>query len=161
MDSRVFKLVLLGGALALCSCGEERKPTFDTKAPVFQVKGQVLVNGKPGKGVTIRLYPKAAAEQGVEPTDPSVLLGLAGKDGEPIFTTYEAGDGVPAGDYVATFELKELTKTRGEKEYGPDKLGDKYSDPAKSQVEVAVGEGKKNDIGKVELEEAAETPPAN
>jgi hypothetical protein len=45
-----------------------------------------------------------------------------------------------------------LTKSRGEKQFGPDKMGDKYSDPATSEIEISVGAGKPNDLGKIELE---------
>lgn len=155
MNSRVFALALIGAAcVGLCSCEGERKPQGLVQVPVFPVKGEVFLNGAPADGVKVKLHPKASVEQGLDPAaDPGVLYGNVGKDGKVDFTTYERGDGVPAGDYKVTFEwTPKIKSTRADPVLAPDKLGGKYSDPAASEIGLAVGEGAKNDLGKVELE---------
>ena len=156
MNSRVLMLVLIGGSLvALCSCESERKPHGLDVVPVFPVTGEVTLNGAPAEGVKVTLHPAASVEQGVDPAiDPSLRYGTVGKDGKVNFTTFERGDGLPAGEYKATFAWTPPARKhdRGEKELLPDKLGGKYSDPAASEITLSVGEGKKNDLGKIQLE---------
>jgi hypothetical protein len=145
-------LASVGVALLLSSCSEER--TLPGKLATYPVKGQVLVNGGPGDGINVHLHPKTplkAGEGGVVPTP----AGGVDKDGNVSFTTYEPGDGVPAGEYTVTLTKKPVgfggLRLGGEKPREPDRLGDKYADPAKSEYKLTVTEAG-GDLGKIELE---------
>jgi len=65
-------------------------------------------------------------------------------------STYAAGDGVPAGDYVLTATW--LTFNLMSRDYtGPDKLNGCYSDPQTSSVKITVRPGEETDLGEIKL----------
>ncbi len=55
---------------------------------------------------------------------PTVSSAFTGPDGEFSISTYESGDGVPAGDYVLTFMWGQKEAFSG-RYGGPDKLGNR------------------------------------
>jgi hypothetical protein len=70
--------------------------------PVFPVRGQVLLNGKPLPGVVVIFHP--TEEWGPEEGRPR---GETDAEGRFVVSTYGAGDGAPAGAYkVAVLELR-------------------------------------------------------
>jgi hypothetical protein len=98
------------------------------------VNGQVLVDGQPVQWVQIK-------SQGLGPVDPNLPTAseaFTDEQGNFKFTTYEANDGMPAGEYKLTFVWQERVGKRFE---GPDKLGGRYADPATSQFSVKVENG--------------------
>ncbi len=81
---------------------------------------------------------------------PSVSRTEADGEGNFKLATYEAGDGVPAGDYVLTFVMQEFNLMS--REYsGPDQLGGRYADPKTSEVKITVKDGEPTDLGVIEL----------
>jgi hypothetical protein len=134
-------------SLALCitvaGCGGEepfRKQTFP-------VMGKVSVDGKPpGSGIQIECHPVA----GMDAQHPTVSQTESDAEGTFKISTYSAGDGVPAGDYILTFtwlEFNVMSRSYG----GPDKLGGKYADPKTSTIKITVKEGSETDLGTIEL----------
>jgi hypothetical protein len=82
-------------ALSGLSCG---RPS--PGKPVFPVRGQVLLDGKPLPGAIVLFHP--TGEWDPEEGHPRAETGA---DGRFIVSTYGAGDGAPAGDYkVAILE---------------------------------------------------------
>jgi hypothetical protein len=81
---------------------------------------------------------------------PTVSSAFTGQDGGFSISTYESGDGVPAGDYVLTFMWGQKEAFSGG--YGgPDKLSNRYTDPKKSPVRFTVEAGKPTDLGRIDL----------
>jgi hypothetical protein len=80
-------------ALVLAGCGDGRKP-------VFPVKGQVLdADGKPAAGAKVIFHPPDMKDpQAVSP------VGIVEEDGTFGLTTYNKGDGAPAGNYAVTIQ---------------------------------------------------------
>lgn len=111
-------------ALVLTGCGDDR-PTR------YPVSGQVLVKGKPAEGALVVLHPVSPAE----PNAPRPI-GTTDADGKFQLTTYETGDGAPAGSYKAT--VRWPPKKKGPGDDGPDRLGNRYSNPETSKLTVAV-----------------------
>lgn len=110
------------------------------------VKGLVLVDGQPLADVTIDLHSVAA-------TDPNKVVKPTTKtkeNGTFEFSMYEAGDGVPEGEYAATFFCRKFSML-SRSYVGPDKLKDRYVDPKQSKTRFKVEKGKPVDLGKIEL----------
>jgi 5-hydroxyisourate hydrolase-like protein (transthyretin family) len=96
------------------------------------VTGQVLVDGSPAEGVSVTCQDV----NGVDKENPTVSGATTDQDGSFAISTYKAGDGVPDGDYVLTFFLAEMNPFT--KEFGPDKLNDRYKDPKTSKFKFSM-----------------------
>ena len=113
--SWVFCVALASLALLLPSCGKRRKV-------VYPVHGKIVDNlDKPAVGATIVFHPVDANDP-----DPARPIGNVEEDGSFTLTTYEKGDGAPAGDYIATIEWRAQGQGLGAP-LGPDKLGGQLS----------------------------------
>jgi len=105
------------------------------RVPVFPVEGAVTFEGKPIPGAMIVLHPKHGASADLPTPRASVV-----KDGSFRFTTYDAGDGVPAGDYVATVAWYKLTRNGNEVQAGPNVLPPRYSNAMTSKWQIRVAD---------------------
>ena len=91
---RSFPVVVLVAcaSLWLNSCGRSNR------LPVYPVKGTVLVDGKPAKGVQLSFWPEnGAADVGAYSPQAET-----DENGAFVLSTYEPGDGAPAGKYSVT-----------------------------------------------------------
>ncbi len=70
-----------------------------TGVPVYPVHGRVLYRGKPLPGAFVIFH---SLEEESHPRP----LGYAEADGSFTLTTYQNGDGAPAGDYAVTVEWR-------------------------------------------------------
>jgi hypothetical protein len=83
----------------------------------------------------IVLHPKNPARADV-PTPRALVR----NDGTFRVNTYEAGDGAPPGDYIATIAWYKLVGQRGDVQAGPNVLPHKYSNPKSSPWVIRVAE---------------------
>jgi hypothetical protein len=115
----------------------------NTRKPVFPVRGQVFLDGKPAVGATVFFYP-------VE-TDPEALApyGVVDDKGSFSLTTYLTFDGAPAGEYVVTIRCPTAPQ-RPDDEQGPDRLKGRYGDPKTSKLRATV-EKKPNELDPFQL----------
>jgi hypothetical protein len=120
--------VLLG---LICGCGKAQPD----RVAVAPVSGSVSFEGKPPPGALIVLHPKSGETSAVPKPRAQVEA-----DGTFRFSTYDSGDGVPPGDYVATITWYRLTKDAGEVKAGPNVLPPKFANPKTSPWEVRVAE---------------------
>ena len=80
--------------LLLAGCSQQ-----ETRVPTYPVRGRVTVDGKPpGSALQIECHPVA----GMDTRNPTVSRTESDEAGNFKISTYAAGDGVPAGDYVLT-----------------------------------------------------------
>ena len=97
-----FRCSLLFAICCLTSCdGSGKRPTPQiNKVPVVPVRGTVTVDGKPEVGVKVQCIPQGefAAKEKV-----NFLRGITAGDGKFSVSTYEAGDGLPPGEYIIVF----------------------------------------------------------
>src|SRR5262245_52833652 len=93
------------------------------RLPVYPVKGQVLVGGKPAKGVFVYLWPASIGE-GLDAYCPN---GQTDDDGNFTLSTYDQNDGAPAGEYKVTAEWPARFNALTNRWEG-DKLKGKYAD---------------------------------
>ena len=133
--SRPLAWLLAVGCVALTSCGSA-KP----RRPVVPVSGQLFVQGKSASGAMVILRPTAdsAAPDEVRAVLPHATVR---HDGSFQIGTYDVSDGAPVGDYVVLVQWDE-NAAQGDAEVTEskfvDRLGGRYSDPARSTLRVTV-----------------------
>lgn len=143
MSVRNFFLLLMFFVLAQ-GCGGSEPPFRKATSPA---KGTLTVDGlPPGSGIQVQCHPVGAPDT-EHPTVSATETDAAGKFS---ISTYESGDGLPAGEYTLTFTWQEFN-VMSRSYSGEDKLNGRYSDPNSSQIKLTVKEGEENDMGVVAL----------
>ncbi len=112
---------------AVVGCGEKR-------VPVYKVSGKVLFNGQPAAGAQVVLHPAAGSNI---PSDLAAVATVA-EDGSFQIGAYEAIDGAPPGEYVATVQWFKMVQTDGGTGRGPNVLPTKYAAPTTSPIQVKI-----------------------
>ena len=139
--SKPSLLLMFMALLTLAGCGTgsessqaKLKRLIPNAKQTTPVRGNLLVDGKPIKDIFVYLIPKG----GQMPTNEQPAhRALSKADGSFAITTYLQGDGAPAGDYVLCFERLNYRASK-DSWSGPDKLGNRYNDPDKSEFAVTV-----------------------
>jgi hypothetical protein len=104
--------------------------------PTHPAKGVITYQGQPVAGAFVALHPKEAAKP--EAPTPTAIVQ---SDGSFAVTTYDAGDGLPEGEYVVTVQWRKAVKQGGDYLPGPNLLPAKYGRPDTSDVVVRVSAG--------------------
>ncbi|MBI2827035.1 MAG: hypothetical protein HYX69_20355 [Planctomycetia bacterium] len=114
---------------AIWGCGKS-----EVRVPVVPVTGKLTVRGEIPVGAQVVLHATGhTLPEGVSP------VGRVGEDGTFTVSIYGAGEGVPAGDYVATVEWFKVVKSpEGDVISGPNVVPPKYGNPATSPLKVTV-----------------------
>jgi hypothetical protein len=107
----------LVGLPAVTGCRQD-----DGRVAVYPVKGKVTVAGVVPAGALVVLYPQAGGDGTLRPS------GKVKADGTFALTTFEADDGAPAGEYVATVQWNKLIKRGQDHVAGPNVIAKRYSD---------------------------------
>src|SRR5262245_25475123 len=97
MMRRLTPVACLSLAAALvCLAGGAKGPNRG-RIEVDPVVGKLLVNGVPAANAMVAFHPLGTG-------GPAALrpVGVTGPDGTFCLTSYEAGDGAPAGEYAVT-----------------------------------------------------------
>lgn len=107
-----------------CSCSQQ-----GGGKPVYPVRGHVFVGDRPAVQAFVVFHP-------VNDDDPQATrpYGHVGADGAFTLTTYDPGDGAPAGEYVVTVVW--LAATGGEDR--PDRLKGRYRDPKTCTLRASI-----------------------
>jgi hypothetical protein len=135
----IFGLVACA-SVVLCSCGRSNR------LPVYPVKGTVLVDGKPVKGVHLSFWPEnGAADVGAYSPQAET-----DENGAFVLSTYDAGDGAPAGKYFVTARLPERYNIVSNQWEG-NKLKPMYNDPKSSKLSFQI-EPQPNELPPIKLE---------
>ena len=112
---------------ALAGCGGE------TRIPVVPVSGTIKFQGEAPSGAQVVLHPVAKSnDQIIAPA------GTVKDDGTFQISAYDAGDGAPPGEYVATVQWFKIVAEEGGSGRGPNVLPAKYASPETSPVKVTV-----------------------
>jgi hypothetical protein len=148
----VLLSLLIFSGLAGCGNDLDQNKGLNVKA-TMRVTGKVLVDGAaPETPVVVKAYPVAGAAQDQAPSS-----GGTGADGVFELSTYNKGDGLPAGDYKLTFVWTEMRLGGAALSGAPsDKLGGQYADSKTTPFTVTVKESKDVvDLGVFELKKSA------
>lgn len=133
-------VLLLVTCLFFTACAED-----NNRKETFPVTGTITVDGKPVEKLAVKCHPEA----GMDTENPTVSSAFTDKDGKFSISTYEKGDGIPAGTYTLTVTwgtFNAITMS-----YGGDKLKGKYADPETSGILVTVEPGVQTPPLKLEL----------
>ncbi len=125
-------------------------PEGPARVKTVPVVGKITVDGTTvqlPKQIRIRAY-KAGGEESPTATVPGATVN---PDGSFSLSTYEAGDGVPVGEFKLTFQLGQQNLMRARLE--GDDFNGKYIDPEKSEHTLTVSETDTGpiDLGTIEL----------
>lgn len=112
--------------IAFTGCADD-----EWHAETVPATGQVTVNGEFPVGAIIRLHPvnEAVDKRASRPS------GIVGEDGTYTLTTYEFGDGAPAGEYTFTLYWPKDPRIGG---LSPDRLLNLYATPKTSPLKIRV-----------------------
>ncbi len=143
-----FRLFLLA-VVGMVGCGGSG-PQGPERVKTVPVVGKVTVDGSTvelPKQIRIRAF-LVGGKESPTATEPG---GTVNPDGTFSLSTYEAGDGVPVGEYKLTFQLGQQNLLRGRLE--GDDFNGKYEDPEKSEYALTVtgDETGPIDMGTIEL----------
>lgn len=128
---RFWMLLCLLSALALPACSREGRP------PLHPVRGTVTFQKRPAVRAVVVLRPVSPG-----PLKDTLPHGEVQPDGSFRVGTFAADDGAPAGEYIVTITWPEVRPEPGGGEsMGGDRLGGRYSNPAKSPWRIQITEG--------------------
>jgi len=122
---------LLALALLCSACSSGRKP-------VYPVKGQLLVNGKPAANAQILFHPTEGAPDELRPA------GHTDDEGYFTLTSYVNGDGAPEGSYNVTvtwFRVYRNGNHANAEVRRYNALPKQYAQPASSNLHATVNKG--------------------
>lgn len=128
-------LIVLAAPLTL-GCGQ------DWKADTHPASGRVSIDGQAAAGVLVQLHPvgNGPDERNSRP------WALVQGDGTFTLSTYQSGDGAPAGEYAVTLTWPDDPSVPSM----TDRLGSRYAEPARSPWKVAIREGE-NTLEPIEI----------
>jgi hypothetical protein len=139
---------ILLSSLFFAGCGGTTGPQGGPRVETTTVKGVVKVDG--ALVPFLRVTAVSADGAGAVPMEPSALTDT---EGAFSLSTYESGDGVPAGEYKLTFVWGQINLMNGQ--YSGDKFKGKYADAAKSEISLTIANGDESrDLGVIELNSA-------
>jgi hypothetical protein len=141
MDRVAARIIgaIAAGAVFAAGCGKSAenasleallKQSGDNRASLYPLAGRVTIDGEPAHYVK----PQRLVMMLYDPTRPDVPpfkrpCKDVSAEGTFVFGTYAKGDGLPAGKFIVTFAVLEVTN-RGL--LGPDQLNNLYNDPEKN-----------------------------
>ncbi|KAA5538878.1 hypothetical protein FYK55_25925 [Roseiconus nitratireducens] len=130
-------LPLVPIVLLLQGCGGEA-----WQAETYPARGQITINGEPPEGAVIELHSKGQ-QPDVRNSRP---WGLVQPDGSFVLSTYESGDGAPAGEYAVVIRWPPDASQPS----FADRLGGAYSTAQKSEWDFTITEGE-NQLPPIEI----------
>ncbi|MDB5385416.1 MAG: hypothetical protein JWM11_1062 [Planctomycetaceae bacterium] len=105
---------------------------------VFPVYGKILIDGKPPVRAELRFKPKTPINDPVKRSiEPHAIVG---PDGMFEVGTYLGDDGAPPGEYAITVVWPTVTIEGGEETFGPDRLKERFANPASPIARIEVKE---------------------
>lgn len=146
---------LIGVATAcVTSCGKPATGPNLKKVPLGKVEGTVTVDGNPEPNVFVKCVPEGDFPYKDKMEIAGAMSGVTDIQGKFKLTTYETGDGVPAGKYSLTFTWPPLVlaKKQDENETAKaDRLKGKYVAADKSPLKITVEENKAQVLDPIDL----------
>jgi hypothetical protein len=142
MPRSIALLLTFAAGLAIAGCSPGGPP----KKVCYPVKGELTVGGKPAEGATVMFQPQEADSTDWSAGYPRATVGA---DGKFEVSTYGENDGAPAGDYVILVTWP-APNPADEEASGPDRLGGRYVEPAKSKLTAKI-EPRPNELPPIKL----------
>ncbi|WP_291172316.1 hypothetical protein [Gimesia sp.] len=143
MKSSAFRVsccITFFNLFLFCGCGNS-----DVRPDLQTVEGRLTINGEPAAGAMLVFYPAQGEEFDSRGSRPRAKVE---ENGNFQVTTYQSGDGAPAGDY----QVGILWFDNPDSSTPWNKLGKRYANPRESDITVTVEEGN-NQLTPIELED--------
>ena len=137
---RIAPAPMLAFVLALSAgCGGD--PTPAGRVAVHPARGKVLFEGRPLAGALVVFEPASPIK-----SDLSNPTGTTGEDGAFTLSTYEPGDGAPAGDYLVKITTAAMPGSDNgdilaKKSSRGDVLKGRFARAAESGLKAKIGDG--------------------
>lgn len=125
----------LAALVALSGCSSKK---IEGRKDVFPAHGKLLIDEQPAPGALLVLHPVGGAYDAERPR------ATVAADGSFTLSTYEAGDGAPAGEYVVTAQWH-VSANKDAPGPWPNVLPAKYARPESSDLRVQIATGS-NDL---------------
>jgi len=137
-------LSVLLAACAVSGCGDDRLGTY-------AVTGTVLVDKKPADGAMVIFCPVSGSDELMKQRP----FGFAGPDGKFELTTFDKGDGLPAGQYKILIQWPaavggDQRDASGGRPMGPDRLRGRYMNLERTPFSATIESGS-NELPPFEL----------
>lgn len=146
---------LIGVATScLTSCGKPATGPNLKKVPLGKVEGTVTVDGNPEANIIVKCVPEGDFPYKDKAEIASSMSAVTDMNGKFKLTTYETGDGVPAGKYALTFDWQPLVLAKQQDEATTakaDRFKGKYATAAKSPLKITVEENKSQVLDPIDL----------
>ncbi len=133
-SNKVRRWVLVAASLL---CGLAVGCSGSKQTPVYPVRGQVLLNGKPLPQAIVTFHPNGAGPDAPAPS------AQTDAEGRYTLTSFESGDGAPEGDYAVSlvcFRARELRKGSDE-DSARNIVPVRYANAATSRLTAKVSPG--------------------
>jgi hypothetical protein len=128
-----LRIMIAGTALAgLAGCGRQ-----ESSIPVYPVSGTVKFQGEPASGAFLVFHPRSPGGNPDETIRPSAQVKT---DGSFRLTSFDEGDGAPAGNYAVTIQWNKLVKDGGDVKAGPNVVPAAYSKVETTPLIISVKE---------------------
>jgi hypothetical protein len=143
---RVYGLGLC--LLLVISAGCGKKDVGVANKPLVTLRGVITVNGEVPEWPILLTF---VSTSGMDEANPTVTSAKTDENGNFEASTYDNGDGIPAGSYAMTATAIEYN-TFLRRPMGPDKLGGRYDKAQKSPKKFEVKDGDQPmDLGTIDL----------
>jgi hypothetical protein len=137
--------MLIAAMLIIPGCGGN-----NGQLDVYPVSGIVTLQGKPIEGATVMFF---GQDEHLRAVGVPIPEGTTDASGKFELTTYEAGDGAPAGNYAVSITWMEETGNSDDPELVTrrDRLKNRYASPDSSDL-TAMVEADDNELPPFELQ---------
>ena len=126
--------------VSIFSIGCSSKLPGEPRLKTTPVSGIVYVDGEPAIALTVECHPDSKDCPIKHP-----VMASTDANGKFSLGMYQAGDGLPEGEYRLVFTWPEVGLSQ------KDRLKGYYSIPSKSKTKVIVGAGDSGDLGIIDL----------
>lgn len=151
-----MRFTIVTACLLGCGSGVKAPPEpagyRDKIGAAIPLTGKVSLDGSPSQKVIVSAMNETNLPMYKQQKEIGGLAtGAAVKpDGSFSFTTFENGDGLPAGNYIVLFRLPTRDE-RGKPDAKIEAFNNKYGNPETSKVKATLEAGKPIDLGKIDL----------
>lgn len=139
--SPVYRWLSIAVVALICQvivgCGDQRME-------VYPVHGTVSLNGTPAAGADLVFY---GTDEALQTVDAPIPKARADEQGRYEVSSFEPGDGAPAGEYRVTVVWRQSDSNDPEnRDLARDRLQGKYADPQTSPLRVTVKPEPNNEL---------------
>lgn len=128
---RAYLIPVATLVMLACGCG----PPEEVRPELHPAKGSLWINGQPAEGAMLVFHRPGREMLDARGTRPTATVDEAGNF---ALTTYQEGDGAPAGEYLVSI----LWFDNPDSSSPHDRLGNRFANPQRSEIQVTIEPGR-------------------